>query len=440
MKEFGESRAWSSPWQNDSFALAKDGRMTFPKRTVEHPPAQSRPDLDLARSQPLDPRPVLVGSAHVSDPVKRDRESRTNFVEIVGVEKTFDGERLAIANLNLSIAQGEFLTLLGPSGSGKTTSLMMLAGFEEPTSGEIRLNGRSLSKVPPHRRNMGVVFQNYALFPHMTVAENLAFPLSVRGVSRAEIGARVERVLQLVRLKHLGSRRPTQLSGGQQQRVALARALIFDPDLVLMDEPLGALDKQLREQLQIEIKHIQEDLGVTVVYVTHDQSEALTMSDRIAVFNNGTVQQVAPPEELYERPCNAFVAQFIGESNRFEGTILRVIDEYCVVRTEDGLEIAALSVNIGPPGSRTTISLRPEHVALGPACDGCDNVVEARVEELIYHGDHTRVSLHVTSASDFIIKVPNAHGKIGLSAGEIIQIGWRKVDCRALDAPEESGN
>ncbi len=205
-------------------------------------------------------------------------------VKYDSVQKSYDGETLVVKNLNLDIPPGEFLTMLGPSGSGKTTCLMMLAGFEPATHGEIYLNDRPINNVPPHKRGIGMVFQNYALFPHMTVAENLAFPLQVRGVGKADQQEKVKRALEMVELGSFGNRRPAQLSGGQQQRVAVARALVFDPELVLMDEPLGALDKQLREQMQYEIKHIHENLGVTVVYVTHDQTEALTMSDRVAVF------------------------------------------------------------------------------------------------------------------------------------------------------------
>ncbi len=236
------------------------------------------------------------------------------------VQKSYDGETLVVKNLNLSIAKGEFLTMLGPSGSGKTTCLMMVAGFEAATHGEIYLDGRPINSVPPHKRGIGMVFQNYALFPHMTIAENLAFPLEVRGIGKEEAKQKVQRALDMVQMgQGFHGRRPTQLSGGQQQRVALARALVFEPELVLMDEPLGALDKQLREHMQFEIKHIHDSLGVTVIYVTHDQSEALTMSDRIAVFNDGRIQQLAPPEVLYEKPENSFVAQFIGENNTLHG-------------------------------------------------------------------------------------------------------------------------
>jgi len=231
------------------------------------------------------------------------------FVEFERVQKSYDGEVLVVKDLNLSIGKGEFLTMLGPSGSGKTTCLMMLAGFETATHGDIRLGGREINNIPPHKRGIGMVFQNYALFPHMSVNENLAFPLQVRGLSKSETESKVKRALDMVQMGEFGNRRPAQLSGGQQQRIAVARALVFDPELVLMDEPLGALDKQLREQMQYEIKHIHENLGVTVVYVTHDQSEALTMSDRIAVFNDGVIQQLADPETLYERPENSFCAQ-----------------------------------------------------------------------------------------------------------------------------------
>ncbi|MEJ7669481.1 MAG: ABC transporter ATP-binding protein [Casimicrobiaceae bacterium] len=358
------------------------------------------------------------------------------FVEFENVQKTYDGEHLALTDLNLSIAQGEFLTLLGPSGSGKSTALMMLAGFEVPTAGEIRLRGKSLLRVPHYRRNIGVVFQNYALFPHMTVAENLSFPLSVRKMRPSELKDRVARALELVQLRGFDSRRPAELSGGQQQRIALARALIFDPVLVLMDEPLGALDKQLREQLQIEIKHIQKHLGLTVVYVTHDQTEALTMSDRIAVLKDGSIQQLATPADLYDRPQNAFVAQFIGESNRLSGVLRAMNNEgRCTVEIADGHTVEAMAVNIGPLGSRTTLSIRPERVVLHPAEGQCNNTLAARVEELIYHGDHTRARLQVPSSSEFLIKVPNTLGELGIAPGDTIEIGWRSGDCRALDAP-----
>ncbi|HLT00860.1 MAG TPA: ABC transporter ATP-binding protein [Geminicoccaceae bacterium] len=355
------------------------------------------------------------------------------YVRFIAVSKTYDGETLVVRDFNLDVARGEFLTLLGPSGSGKTTCLMMLAGFEAVTEGEIVLDGRPINHVPAYKRDIGVVFQNYALFPHMTVSENLAFPLEVRKASRAEIEARIAKALDMVQLAGFAHRRPGQLSGGQQQRIAVARALVFEPKLVLMDEPLGALDKQLREQMQYEIKHLHERLGVTVVYVTHDQSEALTMSNRIAVLNHGVVQQVATPQDLYERPENAFVAQFIGENNRLLGTVREVNGRTCVVAV-DGGEVRALAVNIDGVGSRSTLSLRPERVLIDPSPGGCPNRFEARVEELIYHGDHTRTRVRACGRDDFIIKVPNAAGGRPLAVGETITIGWQLEDCRALDA------
>jgi putative spermidine/putrescine transport system ATP-binding protein len=267
----------------------------------------------------------------------------------------------------------------------------------------------------------------------MTVAENLAFPLQVRKMSKSDTEAKVQRALDMVELGAFGGRRPGQLSGGQQQRVALARALVFEPDLVLMDEPLGALDKNLREQMQYEIKHIHENLGMTVVYVTHDQSEALTMSDRIAVFNDGKIQQLAPPPDLYERPNNAFVAEFIGENNRLVGTVKEVNGGSCTVDV-DGHVIQALSVNHDGVGSRTTLSLRPERVALDPEPGSMPNVFDAKVEELIYLGDHIRTRVSTCGDDEFIVKVPNSHAHASLNRGQQVQVGWALDDCRALDA------
>ncbi len=361
-------------------------------------------------------------------------EQTDAYVRFDGVQKSYDGETLVVKNLNLDIEEGEFLTMLGPSGSGKTTCLMMLAGFETATHGEIFLDGQPINDVAPHKRNIGMVFQNYALFPHMSIAENLAFPLQVRKMSKTETQERVQRALDMVQLGALGGRRPAQLSGGQQQRVAVARALVFDPKLVLMDEPLGALDKQLREQMQYEIKHIHENLGVTVVYVTHDQSEALTMSNRIAVFNDGVIQQLAPPSELYELPDNAFVAQFIGENNRLTGSVLKTNGQTCTVRVDSGEVIEALKVNVEGDGARTTLSLRPERVAIRPEPGTCPNTFEAEVLELIYLGDHVRTRVNICGHDDFVIKIPNAGGHTGLARGEVVQVGWQAEDCRALDA------
>ena len=356
------------------------------------------------------------------------------FVNFIDVQKTYDGESLVVKNLNLAIQRGEFLTLLGPSGSGKTTTLMMLAGFEVPTHGRIELDGQAINNLAPHKRNIGMVFQNYALFPHMTVEENLAFPLSVRKMDKAEIDRKIDRALSMVQLSQMRKRRPAQLSGGQQQRVALARALVFDPKLVLMDEPLGALDKQLREHMQLEIKHIHQNLGVTVVYVTHDQGEALTMSDRVAVFSDGEIQQLATPSDLYEQPQNSFVAQFIGENNRLSGVVTECGGGQCRVKIGEAGEIRALPVKIDSAGQKTTLSLRPERVRINPAGGDCANLFDARVEELIYMGDHTRARVQVLGHSNFVIKVPNSEGVPALTAGAIIRVGWRPEDCRALDA------
>jgi len=349
------------------------------------------------------------------------------------VQKSYDGVVLVIKDLNLEVERGEFLTMLGPSGSGKTTCLMMLAGFEPATHGEIYLNDEPINNVPPHKRGIGMVFQNYALFPHMTVAENLAFPLEVRRISKGNIEIRVKRVLDMVQLGGFQDRRPSQLSGGQQQRVAVARALVFDPQLVLMDEPLGALDKQLREQMQYEIKHIHENLGVSIVYVTHDQSEALTLSNRIAVFNDGIIEQLAAPADLYEKPENTFVAQFIGESNSLTGTVREMENSHCLVDLDGGGEVRALRVNVNAVGERTTLSLRPERVEVNPPEGKFPNVFEGRVEELIYLGDHIRTRASVCGRDDFIVKIPNAAHHTALKEGETATFGWTMEDCRALD-------
>ncbi|SDE12118.1 ABC transporter ATP-binding protein [Rhodospira trueperi] len=361
-------------------------------------------------------------------------ETRDPFVRFQDVQKSYDGETLVVKNLNLDIARGEFLTLLGPSGSGKTTCLMMLAGFESPTHGQITLDGQPIKNVPPHERGIGMVFQNYALFPHMSVAENVGYPLRVRGVARNEMERRVQRALDMVELGHLGRRRPAQLSGGQQQRVALARALVFEPQLVLLDEPLGALDKNLREQMQYELKHIHGSLGVTMVYVTHDQTEALTMSNRIAVFDDGVIQQLDEPATLYERPANAFVAQFIGENNRLMGHVEAVDGPLCTVRSDSGASIRAVNIRAGGIGERTLMSLRPERVSINPDPGSTPNILDAEVLEVIYVGDHIRSRMRVCGHDDFIVKVPNWSGHVHLRAGESLRVGWHAEDCRALDA------
>jgi putative spermidine/putrescine transport system ATP-binding protein len=348
-------------------------------------------------------------------------------VRFQGVEKSYDGQRFAVRRLDLDITRGEFLTLLGPSGSGKTTTLMMLAGFEQPTSGEILLEGRPIARLPPHRRGIGVVFQSYALFPHMTVAENVAFPLSVRGVGRAEREARVARALDMVRLPDYGARRPAQLSGGQQQRVALARALVFEPPLVLLDEPLGALDKQLREEMQLEIRHIHERLGVTMVYVTHDQAEALTMSDRIAVFRDGAIRQLDTPQALYERPADAFVASFVGENNRLSGTVVEDDGEMVAIALPDGRRLRARRADAGPRGSAAILSVRPERIAVAAASaeDLGEHALPATIVEVIYLGDHVRLRLSLAGGAEMTAKRPAAAAMAGLGPGAAVAVAWQ---------------
>ena len=356
------------------------------------------------------------------------------FVVFDHVQKSYDGQTLVVKDLNLNIGKGEFLTMLGPSGSGKTTCLMMLAGFETATHGEIRLNGRNINDVPPHKRGIGMVFQSYALFPHMTVGENLAFPLEVRGMSKAEREDRVTRALDMVQMGKFLSRRPSQLSGGQQQRIALARALVFDPELVLMDEPLGALDKQLREHMQFEIKALHDRLGITGVYVTHDQGEALTMSDRIAVFNDGRIQQLAPPPALYEQPENSFVAGFIGENNALRGQIEQLNGDKALVRLGNGDLIDATAVNIRETGQATTVSIRPERVEFKPdLMPAGAHTLEAKVRDVVYMGDILRARLQVAGQDDFVMKYRNTLGQVKLTPGETIRIGWHPEDARALD-------
>lgn len=359
--------------------------------------------------------------------------SSSNYVEFLNIDKSYDGRSLVVDDLNLTIAKGEFLTMLGPSGSGKTTSLMMLAGFEAPSSGSIRIDGRSLEAMPPHRRNIGMVFQNYALFPHLTVAENLDYPLRVRKVARQERNARVRRALEMVQMGAMGGRKPAQLSGGQQQRIALARAIIFEPDVVLMDEPLGALDKNLREHLQLEIKHLHERLGITVVYVTHDQSEALTMSDRVAVFNAGRIEQLAPPSELYERPSTAFVAGFIGENNRFVGEIVGGSGGEYGVRTADGQVISVSSSAAFSKGQSVIVSLRPERLYLEHAA-ACSNRFSGTVAEVIYLGDHRRVHVRFGDNATLVAKIPNAGTGVDVTPSQAISLGWNSRDAVLIPA------
>ena len=400
------------------------------RRNIASPPCKPGQPLFCSDPEAAGNRPRDNGERLLATTASHDA-----FVEFERVQKSYDGEVLVVKDLNLSMPKGEFLTMLGPSGSGKTTCLMMLAGFETATHGDIRLDGKPINNIPPHKRGIGMVFQNYALFPHMTVAENLAFPLEVRGMGKSEREEKIKRALDMVQMGAFGGRRPAQLSGGQQQRIALARALVFEPELVLMDEPLGALDKQLRESLQFEITNLAHDLGITVVYVTHDQTEALTMSDRVAVFDDGVIQQLAPPDELYEKPQNSFVAQFIGENNTLEGVVTEMKGDACVVRLDDGEEIDATPVNVSAVGERTKVSIRPERVEFNPERlqEGA-HTLKAEVQEFIYMGDIFRTRLRVAGNDDFVIKTRNAPDQVRLRKGDQIEIGWLPEDCRALDA------
>ena len=354
-------------------------------------------------------------------------------VEFCGVHKRYGDSDWVVSDLDLSLRQGEFLTLLGPSGSGKTTCLMMLAGFEPATRGDILINGESVAGLPPDKRGIGVVFQNYALFPHMSVGANLAFPLEVRGLEASQRQDRVARALELVRLTGLEDRRPNQLSGGQQQRVAIARALVFEPELVLMDEPLGALDRRLREQLRnTRSGAFSVQLGVTVLYVTHDQTEAMAMSDRVPSFAPGdrtgghagsAVRGAAASvcRQLHRREQPAQGADSLGERG------------VCQVEVGDQ-RIQAAHIGELAPGSETLVAIRPERVNIAPLSMRYSNEFDAEVEDISFLGDHLRVRLALCGHSDFIAKIPNIVGHGAILPGDTVRVGWGALDCRALEA------
>jgi spermidine/putrescine ABC transporter ATP-binding subunit len=346
------------------------------------------------------------------------------------------GEVAAVDGVTLDIAPGEFVTLLGPSGSGKTTSLMMLAGFEIPTAGEIYVDDRPIAAVPPYRRNIGMVFQSYALFPHMTVGENIAFPLKLRRLKRDEVVRRTREVLELVQLPGYERRYPRQLSGGQQQRIAVARALVFNPRVLLMDEPLGALDKQLREGLQLEIKRLHERLGVTIIYVTHDQHEALVMSDRIAVLNEGQIEQVGTPAELYDAPATRFVASFIGESNFLAGRVLGGDGRLCRVEVPGVGEVRAPGHDGAAPRQDVAVTVRPEKIvfaeeAAAPAA-GQLNVLDARVDEVIFVGEMRRYEVCLAGEQRLVLKRQNRAGVRQYGRGDAVRVAWHVEDGRLV--------
>ena len=361
----------------------------------------------------------------------REHPQSAGFLRFIDVKKSYDRKTLVVKGFDLDVAKGEFITLLGPSGSGKTTVLMLLAGFESVTGGDILIGGDPITRTAPNKRNIGIVFQNYALFPHMTVAENLAYPLKARKVDRSTIKSRVEEYLSLVELGDFGNRHPSQLSGGQRQRVALARALIFEPSLVLMDEPLGALDKKLREQMQFEITRLHQQLGFTVIYVTHDQTEALTMSDRIAVFNDGVVQQCATPDELYERPGNAFVADFIGENNMVPGTVAAAEDGVLRVSIAGEQHIVTQVADTRDIGSDCIVSVRPEKIFLD-AGDPHDNEIWARFIVRHYVGDFIRYYFELHDGTELTVKVLNDITAPTFQKGGRARLMWQQSDCFAF--------
>lgn len=351
----------------------------------------------------------------VRAPAPTERTLKGAAVRLEGVRKVY-GPVAAVDRVTLEVRVGEFITLLGPSGSGKTTTLACIAGFSIPTEGDIYIDDREVTLEPPFKRHVGMVFQNYALFPHMTVTENLAFPLRMRKLPKRGIDERVGWGLGLVQLEGLGGRYPRQLSGGQQQRVALARALVFEPPVLLLDEPLGALDKKLRGEMQLELKHLHARLGVTIIYVTHDQEEALTMSDRIAVMNQGRIEQLGTPAELYEHPWTRFVAEFIGESNFFEGAVVAAEDGTLVLVTVSGLRLPIPPAR-AQAGEKAAVFLRPEKIQMAPDGGG----VLGEVAEIVYLGEATRYVVRAGSGDLFTVKRQN------LTPADLLKVGTRVI-------------
>lgn len=344
-------------------------------------------------------------------------------VEIRSLSKRF-GDVVALDELNLTVAEGEFVTILGPSGSGKTTLLLTIAGFESPTGGAVHLGGLDVTNVPSHQRNIGLVFQSYALFPHMTVRNNVAYPLRVRGGSRKTIDEQVREALELVRLAGYEDRKPHELSGGQQQRVALARAFVFQPDILLLDEPLAALDRQLRQAVQFELRELQRSLGITTLAVTHDQEEALTMSDRIVVLDRGTMQQEGRPEDVYRRPINRFVANFLGTANVFDGTV-RYVGANAVLECPSGLKVELARSDVTDGGSACAI-LRPEQIEMSHTGEG----VPARVRTAIYLGPTTRYRVDTQHGDS--LEVGESRSEVRFQSGDEVVLTWDPTEVRVL--------
>jgi spermidine/putrescine transport system ATP-binding protein len=352
-------------------------------------------------------------------------------VELSGVTKRF-GEFVAVDDLSLDIYEGEFFSLLGPSGCGKTTTLRMIAGFEEPSEGGISVAGESMQGVPPYRRPVNTVFQSYAIFPHLNVFDNVAFGLRRSGVKGDELRQRVTDACEMVQLSGFEKRKPNMLSGGQQQRVALARALVNRPKVLLLDEPLGALDLKLRKEMQLELKSLQHEVGITFVYVTHDQEEALTMSDRIAVMNEGRVQQVAEPATLYESPRNRFVADFIGQTNVFSGTVETVNEErVMMLRTSEGMKIEAVAREGGEVevGDQAHAAVRPEKIRFGSAGD---NVSSAEIRQIVYLGVSTQYIAELPDGQKLVLYQQNIQDSAGPGVGEEVMVAWDTQNCLVL--------
>ncbi|MGO4255931.1 ABC transporter ATP-binding protein [Marmoricola sp. RAF53] len=359
-------------------------------------------------------------------------------VTLTGLTKRY-GDSVALNNVSLDIAPGEFMTLLGPSGSGKTTTLNSIAGFVTPDQGGITIAGHPVSALPPHKRNIGMVFQNYALFPHMTVNANVAFPLKQRKWSRDKITRAVAEVLELVGLGHLGGRYPRQLSGGQQQRVALARALVYQPEVLLLDEPLGALDKRLREGLQLEIMRIHKEVGVTLVFVTHDQDEALMMSDRIAVFRDGGIEQVGTAEDLYQQPSSRFVAEFLGDSNLFEGPLMR--NGSNATLSSDGYDLQLGEQTVDERG-QVALMVRPECMHLRRPEDGAPgnaaNVIRGRVAQVIYMGSRRRVHVQVPGRERVVLVDSQVTDESNVADGDDLLVCWQPAHGVLVGAGERA--
>jgi spermidine/putrescine ABC transporter ATP-binding subunit len=361
-------------------------------------------------------------------PAQEQIKSRSVPLEVRGVSKLFGNTR-ALDDLSFRVEAGTCFTLLGPSGSGKTTILRLIAGFEEPNAGDIVINGDPVTGKPAYKRDIGVVFQHFALFPHMTVAQNIGYPLEVRRYPKRKRADLLEKVLDLVRLPGFESRYPSQLSGGQQQRVALARALVFEPQLLLMDEPLSALDKRLREMMQVEIRHLQKRLGITTITVTHDQTEAMVISDAIAILDSGRLQQIGPPLEVYQRPINRYVADFIGESNLLEGSAA-VEDGHAVVFTSaNGLTVRVEQDVSQVPKDRCCLVVRPEYITLGPDRLQIANRYAAEILEVIYLGDLIRFRVVLASGDELQAKTMANSGLGLLAVGAKVTVGWGLCDC-----------